>query len=457
MKHEKKRFLLQIMKCLIKNARIVNEGSIIEGDLLINGDRIEQVGGIIESTGKEVDAQGMYLLPGIIDDQVHFREPGLTHKGDIRSESTAALAGGVTSFIEQPNTKPAATTMALLEEKFAIAKRSSQVNYSFNMGAGNDNIEDLLKADHQTFAGVKVFMGSSTGNMLVDNQQVLERIFKEVPHLIITHCEDEHTIKQNMEQAVSKYGADIPPMMHPVIRSAEACYLSSSRAVEMAKKFNTRLHVYHLSTAIETALFDNKLPLAQKRITSEVCIHHLWFNDADYERKGNLIKWNPAVKTANDQEQIWKALLDGRIDVIATDHAPHTLEEKQGLYTLAPSGGPLVQHSLQAMYDFVLQGRISLTELVQKMCHHPAILFRIKDRGYIREGYKADLVLLNPKAEEVVNKENILYKCGWSPFEGERFSSKIEHVWVNGQHAWAKGKQQVYEAGERLMFNYSTN
>ncbi len=437
---------------IIRNARIVNEGQITEADVLIKNGRIEKIGSGIESNAPEFDAQGHYLLPGIIDDQVHFREPGLTHKGTIASESRAAVAGGVTTYIEQPNTKPAATTRELLEDKFAIAARDSYANYSFNMGASNDNIEDLLRADYSTFSGIKVFMGSSTGNMLVDDLRVLERIFSEVPHLIITHCEDEATIRENLAHYQAQYGDAIPMKYHPAIRSEEACYLSSSSAVKLAKRHNTRLHIYHISTGVETSLFENGIPLSEKKITSEACIHHLWFSDDDYKEKGSFIKWNPAVKSALDREQIWNALMDGRIDVIATDHAPHTREEKMGPYTSAPSGGPLVQHSVQAMFDFVSQGKISLEQVVEKMCHNPAILFRIKDRGYIREGYHADLTLLDPTTPYTVSGSNILSKCGWSPFEGHQFKSTIRATWVNGNLVWDGEKVHEQRSAQRLEF-----
>lgn len=437
---------------IIRNARIVNEGQITEADVLLKNGRIEKIGTGIESNAPEFDAKGHFLLPGIIDDQVHFREPGLTHKGTIASESRAAVAGGVTTYIEQPNTKPAAITRELLEDKFAIAARDSYANYSFNMGASNDNIEDLLRADYSTFSGIKVFMGSSTGNMLVDDLRVLERIFSEVPHLIITHCEDEATIRENLAHYQAQFGDNIPMMYHPAIRSEEACYLSSSSAVELAKRHGTRLHIYHISTGVETGLFENRIPLSEKKITSEACIHHLWFSDEDYAEKGSFIKWNPAVKTALDREQIWKALLDGRIDVIATDHAPHTREEKMGPYTSAPSGGPLVQHSVQAMFDFVSHGKISLEQVVEKMCHNPAILFRIKDRGYIREGYHADLTLLDPNTAYTVSGSNILSKCGWSPFEGHQFKSTIRATWVNGNLVWDGEKVHEQRSAQRLEF-----
>lgn len=443
-------------KILIKNARIVNEGNVVVGDLLIEGDRIAQIDDTLsqrDSDTQIIDAAGKFLLPGIIDDQVHFREPGLEHKGTIYSESRAAVGGGVTSFIEQPNTRPAATTIELLEAKYAIAKNSSLANFGFNLGASNDNIEEIKKVDPKKVPGVKVFMGSSTGNMLVDQESSLDLIFKHSPVPVITHCEDEATIKANLEKYHQEFGEDIPIKAHAEIRSREACILSSSKAVEMAKKHGTRLHIYHISTAEETELFSNKVPLAEKQITAEACIHHLWFSDEDYEEKGTLIKWNPAVKTANDREKIFEALLDDRIDVIATDHAPHTLEEKSNKYDTAPSGGPLLQHALLAMMEFVRDEKISIEKVVEKMCHNPAILFNIKDRGYIREGYFADLVLVDAAQPWKVNRENILAKCAWSPFEGTTFRARISHTFVNGQIAYENGKVNDAIRGKRLEFD----
>jgi dihydroorotase len=440
---------------LIKNARIVNEGSVIEGDVLIEAGRIAKIDSSIgpkSASVNVIDAEGKYLIPGIIDDQVHFREPGLTHKGDLHSESRAAVAGGITSFMEQPNTKPAATTVEELEKKYQRAAQVSLANYSFNMGASNDNLEELKKVSKRHVAAIKIFMGSSTGNMLVDQQKTLEGIF-QLDHQLITHCEDEQTIRTNLEKAKQQYGEDIPMSMHPVIRSEEACYLSSSTAVELAKKYNSRLHVFHISTAKETELFTNKIPLAEKRITAEVCVHHLWFDDSRYESKGSHIKWNPAVKQASDREGLWKALLDGRLDVVATDHAPHTLEEKSNKYLNAPSGGPLVQHALPAMMERVHDGVWDIQTMVEKMCHNPAILFRMEDRGYIREGYHADLVLLEPNRPWKVSKDNILYKCQWSPFEGTVFKSKVTHTFVNGHLAFKEGNFDDSQLGERLLFN----
>ncbi|QNJ97224.1 dihydroorotase [Constantimarinum furrinae] len=441
---------------LIKNANIVNEGEIRQGDVLVEGDRIAEISTSISvksSDTKVIDADGQYLLPGMIDDQVHFREPGLTHKATIETESKAAVSGGITSFIEMPNTVPQATTIALLEEKFSIAEKTAWANYSFMFGGTNDNLEEILKVDETKVAGLKLFLGSSTGNMLVDNPKTLENIFSKTKLLISAHCEDEATIKKNMETYLAQYGEDIPIELHPVIRSEEACYLSSSKAIELAKKTGARLHVFHLSTEKETHLFDNKKPLSEKKITSEVCIHHLWFTDEDYKTRGTKIKWNPAVKSKKDRDGLWKALNDGRIDVIATDHAPHTLEEKENSYTKAPSGGPLVQHALEALMEMHDQGKISLEKIVEKTAHNPAILFQIKDRGYIKHGYKADLVLIDPKAPWTVKKENIAYKCGWSPFEGITFKNRVTHTIVNGVLAYENGKFPNRSKGERLTFN----
>jgi len=440
---------------LIKNARIVNEGTLTEGDVLVENGRIAQIDTSIGPKSANVniiDAEGKFLLPGIIDDQVHFREPGLTHKGDIYSESRAAVAGGITSYMEQPNTKPAATTIEELEKKYQRASQVSLANYSFNMGASNDNLEELKKVSKRDVAGIKIFMGSSTGNMLVDAQKTLEGIF-QLDHQLITHCEDEATIRRNLEKAKAQYGDEIPMTEHPVIRSEEACYLSSSTAVELAKKYNSRLHVFHISTAKETELFTNKIPLEDKRITSEVCVHHLWFDDSQYENKGSNIKWNPAVKTSADRDGLWKALLDGRLDVVATDHAPHTLEEKSNSYLNAPSGGPLVQHALTAMMERVHDGTWSIEQLVEKMCHNPAKLFKIEQRGFIREGYFADLVLVEPNRPWSVSKENILYKCQWSPFEGTLMRSKVTHTFVNGHLAFKEGQFDDSYLGHRLLFD----
>lgn len=439
---------------LIKNATIINEGDIFEGDVLIKNDRIERIGNDLSVVGEEViDARGMLLLPGLIDDQVHFRQPGLTHKGDIFSESRAAVAGGITSYMEMPNTVPNALTQELLQDKYDIAAQNSLANYSFFMGASNNNLEEVLKTDKKKVCGVKVFMGSSTGNMLVDESQTLEGLFSKVDMLIATHCEDEPTIKGNEAKARAEFGEEVPIAQHPIIRSAEACYKSSSMAVELAKKHNTRLHILHISTARELDLFDNSIPLTEKRITAEACIHHMWFNDQDYAEKGTLIKWNPAVKTSVDQKAILAAVLDDRIDVIATDHAPHTLSEKENTYFKAPSGGPLVQHSLVAMLEMHQQGKISLETIVQKMCHNPAIMFEIEGRGFIREGYKADLVLVDPQAPWTVDRSNVIAKCGWSPFEGTEFSHAVTHTFVNGQLAYELGKVNDSVRGERLSFD----
>lgn len=400
-----------------------------------------------------IDASGKYLIPGLIDDQVHFREPGLTHKATIGSESRAAVAGGITTFIEMPNTVPQATNQQLLQDKFNIAEKTSYANYSFMFGGTNDNLEELLKTDPKTVAGIKLFLGSSTGNMLVDNLEVLEKIFSSTKLIISVHCEDEETIKKNIADHVAQYGEQIPIELHPVIRSEEACYLSSSRAIALAKKTGARLHVFHLSTAKETALFRNDIPIEEKQITSEVCVHHLWFSDQDYKEKGTHIKWNPAVKTAADREGLWTALLDDRLDIIATDHAPHTLEEKSNSYLKAPSGGPLVQHALLALLEKVSEKVLSIEKLVEKACHNPAIIFQIENRGFIKEGYFADLVLIDPKAPQTVCKENILYKCGWSPFEGTTFSSSVTHTFVNGVLMYHEGTFNDDVKGKRITFN----
>jgi len=440
---------------LIKNAKIVNEGKIVEGDVLIENEFIVEIAESISPKSancKIIDAEGNFLIPGAIDDQVHFREPGLTHKGTIETESRAAVAGGITSFIEQPNTVPNAVTQELLEEKYQIAAQTSYANYSFMMGGTNDNLEEVLKTNPRNVAGIKLFLGSSTGNMLVDNQETLEKIFSSTKMLIAVHCEDETTIKNNLEKYKAEYGEDIPVTAHHLIRSEEACYLSSSKAIELAKKTGARLHVFHLSTAKEMELFTNKIPLEEKQITAEVCIHHLWFTDEDYKTKGNFIKWNPAVKTANDKAALWEALLDDRIDVIATDHAPHTLEEKQQNYLKAPSGGPLVQHAVVAMFETFHQGKISVEKIVEKMCHNPAKIFKIEKRGFIKEGFYADLVIVNPGLPWNVKKENILAKCGWSPFEGYNFKSRISHTFVNGELVYQNFKVKDKKVGKRLLF-----
>jgi len=441
---------------LITNAKIVNEGRIFEGDVLIENEFIVEIAEKISpklSSCKIIDAEGSYLIPGAIDDQVHFREPGLTHKGDIASESRAAVAGGITSFIEQPNTVPNAVTQEILEEKYKIAAKNSYANYSFMMGGTNDNLEEILKTNPKNVAGLKLFLGSSTGDMLVDSSEILEKIFSSTKLLIAVHSEDETTVKENLEKYKLQYGEDIPVKFHPEIRSVEACYKSTVKIIELAKRTGARLHVFHISTAKELDLFTNKIPLEEKQITAEVCIHHLWFSDEDYATKGNLIKWNPAVKSADDRKALWKALLDDRIDVIATDHAPHTLEEKNQVYTKAPSGGPLVQHAVVAMFEAYHQGKISVEKIVEKMCHNPAKIFKIEKRGFIREGYYADLAIVNTNLPWNVKKENILAKCGWSPFEGYNFKSRITHTFVNGQLAYQNFKVKDIPLGQRLLFD----
>ncbi|CAA0151506.1 dihydroorotase [Tenacibaculum maritimum] len=440
---------------LIKNATIVNENSTFIGDVLIENEWISKISKSITPSENStvINAEGKYLIPGMIDDQVHFREPGLTHKANIATESKAAIAGGITSFIEMPNTVPQATTQKLLEDKFQIASKTSYANYSFMFGGTNDNLEELLKTDPKNVAGIKLFLGSSTGNMLVDNEEVLEKIFSSTKMIISVHCEDEATIKNNTAKFKATYGDDIPIKYHPIIRSEEACYLSSSKAIELAKKTGARLHIFHLSTEKETHLFRNDIPLEEKQITAEVCVHHLWFTDADYDEKGTHIKWNPAVKSQKDKDGLWKALLDDRIDIIATDHAPHTLEEKSNVYTKAPSGGPLVQHAVLAILEKVKEQVISIEKAVEKMCHNPAKIFKVEKRGFIKEGFYADLVLIDPNSSLKVSKENILYKCGWSPFEGTEFSSEITHTFVNGNLMYNQGKFNEEIKGKRLSFN----
>ena len=442
------------MTTLIKNASIVNEGIIFTSDVLIEEDKIREISENIETKADiTIDATGKYLIPGVIDDQVHFREPGLTHKANIYTESKAAIAGGITSFMEMPNTNPQALTQELLEEKFEIAERDSLANFTFFMGVSNNNLEEVLKTNPKNVGAIKIFMGSSTGDMLVDDLNVLEEIFSKSPMLIAVHCEDENTIQENIKAAKEKYGEEVPISEHPNIRSAEACYKSSSMAVSLAKKHNSRLHVFHISTEKEIELFNNSIPLKDKRITAEVCIHHLWFDESKYEDKGTLIKWNPAVKKESDRKALFQALLDDKLDVIATDHAPHTLEEKDSTYFKAPSGGPLVQHALPAMLEFYKNGDISLERVVEKMCHNPAICFQIEKRGFVKEGYFADLVLVDLEKPWEVTKENILYKCGWSPFEGEIFNSTITHTFVNGHIAYEYGSFDESKKGKRLKFN----
>ena len=442
------------MKKLLKNAQIVNEGSVQTADVLIEGDRISKIAPSLQDSEAEViDLTGKFLMPGVVDDQVHFREPGLTHKGRIYTEAKAAVAGGITSFMEMPNTKPQALTQALLEDKYEIGAKDSLANYSFFMGASNENIEEVLKTDPKRVAGIKIFMGSSTGNMLVDDQEVLNAIFSSCDMLIAVHCEDEATIRANTAKMKAEFGEDLPIRYHPVIRNVEACYKSSSLAVRLAKEHNTRLHILHISTEKETELFRNDIPLEEKRITAEACVHHLWFDDSNYDEKGTYIKWNPAVKSAADREGVWKALLDDRIDIIATDHAPHTQEEKDNTYFNAPSGGPLVQHALVALLEFYHQGKVSLEWIVNKMCHAPATCFQLKERGFIRPGYFADFVVVDLEKSWRVEKDNILYDCGWSPFEGETFKSSVEKTFVNGNLVYDNGTFDEQTRGMRLEFD----
>ena len=441
------------MKILIKNALLVNEGEITPSDVLIKDDLIEKIGSdLSDSSAKIIDATGKHLFPGLIDDQVHFREPGLTHKGNIFTESRAAVAGGTTTFMEMPNTNPQALTQELLEDKYQIAAKNSLANYSFFMGASNENLEEVLKTDKNNVCGLKVFMGSSTGNMLVDNEETLNNIFGSVDMLIATHCEDEATIRANTAAFKEKYGDDMPIGYHPDIRSREACYKSSSMAVELAKKHNTRLHVLHISSKEELDLFTNEIPLEEKRITAEACTHHLWFDRSFYEEKGTFIKWNPAVKERSDADAIFQAVLDGRIDVLATDHAPHTLEEKQNNYWGAPSGGPLIQHSLLALLDFYKQGKMTLEQIAEKTAHAVSKCFQIEKRGYVREGYFADLVLVDLNESLTVTKENLLYKCGWSPFEGHTFPAKIDKTIVSGNIVYENDQIIDETNGKRITF-----
>lgn len=443
-------------KTLINNATIINEGKKFKGNLLIDGKIIERISEekIRPSSGTAIiNADGLWLIPGVIDDQVHFREPGFTYKGDLFTESRAAAAGGITTFMEMPNTKPQAVTIKELEKKYKLASEKSLVNYSFYLGATNDNLSEIKKINPAEVCGLKIFMGSSTGNMLVDNNRALEAIFSESPVLIATHCEDETTIRKNSETYQSKYGENVPISAHPKIRSEEACFLSSSKAVSLADKYNSRLHILHISTAKELELFRNDIPSADKMITAEVCVHHLWFNDSYYNKKGTLIKWNPAIKTEKDRISLFNGMLDDKLDIIATDHAPHTLEEKENPYFAAPSGGPLVQHSLVAMLEFVHNQSMSAEKVVDKMCHKPAEIFRISRRGFLREGYYADLVLVNPASLWKVEKSNILYKCGWSPFEGHMFKSRIEKTFVNGDLVYDDGMFFENQAAMRLRFD----
>lgn len=448
-----------LMKTLLKNATIVNEGQIFKGHVLIEGERIAKVlqeddDLSVYADAEILDIQNNYLLPGVIDDQCHFREPGLTHKATIHTESRAAVAGGTTSFMEMPNTVPNTLTQELLQDKYDIAEETSFANYSFYMGASNDNIEEVLKTDAKTVCGVKVFMGSSTGNMLVDNPDTLEELFSKCKLLIAAHCEDETTIRNNMAAYREKYGEDVPIECHPEIRSEEACYLSSSLAIALAKKHNTRFHLFHLSTAKEISLLQNDIPLKEKRITAEACIHHMWFCDEDYKEKGAFIKWNPAVKKASDRDAILQGVLDNYIDVIATDHAPHTVEEKLNTYFNSASGGPMVQHALVAMLEHYHNGKISLERMVEKMSHAVAECFRIEDRGYIREGQFADLVVVDLHNPWTVEKENLLYKCGWSPMEGQTFQSKVMQTFVNGHLVYNMGEIDEDYRGKRMTFNH---
>ena len=442
---------------LIKNTSIVNEGKTIHGDVLIKNGRIEKIASNISSSEnvQELDGENQFLIPGAIDDQVHFREPGLTHKANIYTEAKAAVAGGTTSFMEMPNTNPPVFTQELLEDKYQIAASNALANYSFFMGTSQDNLEEILKTNEKKkdVCGIKIFMGSSTGDMLVDDTHVLCEIFKKSKVLIATHCEDEQTIKNNLETYKAKYGEEIPFSAHPLIRNEEACYKSSSMAVQLAKKHDTRLHILHISSASEVALFANDVPLEKKRITAEACIHHLWFSDADYEEKGRWIKWNPAVKTAKDRDAVWKGVLENNIDIIATDHAPHTIEEKEGKYLKAPSGGPLVQHSLVAMLEFVKQGKITLERAVEKISHAPALCLQVEKRGFIRKGYFADLVMVDLNDAWTVNKSNLLYHCGWSPFEGYTFSSKVLTTWVNGKVVYKNGSVVNGAKGSALTYS----
>jgi len=442
------------VKTLIKNAQIVNEGKIFKSDLLIEGQIIKKIANSInEKIDKCIDAEGLHLIPGVIDDQVHFREPGLTQKADIYTESKAAIAGGITSFMEMPNTNPQTLTQKLLEEKFRIGDKKSLANFTFFMGVSNNNLEEVLKTDPKNVGAIKIFMGSSTGDMLVDDKNVLEEIFKKSKCLIAVHCEDETIIKENIHKAIKQYGDNIPINLHPEIRSVEACYKSSSFAVELAKKHNTRLHVFHLSTEKEISLFENNIPLKDKKITAEVCIHHLYFNSDNYKEKGSYIKWNPAVKNKSDQIALLNALIENKIDVIATDHAPHTIDEKNNNYLKAPSGGPLVQHGLGVMLKFVNQNKISLEKVVEKMCHNPSICFKIEKRGFIRENYFADLVLVDINKKYEVKKEDLLYKCKWSPFEGDELFGKVNYTIVNGNIVYENGRFNESIKGMRLTFN----
>lgn len=439
---------------LLKGGTIVNEGKTFHADILIENSFITKIGNNIQhANAPEINVEGLHILPGVIDDQVHFREPGLTHKANIATEAAAAVAGGTTSFMEMPNTNPAALTQELLQDKYDIAAKTSPANYSFFMGTSNDNLSEVLKTNPKNVCGVKIFMGSSTGNMLVDNEKTLRNLFSNVSMLIAAHCEDEQTVRDNLEKAKEQYGDNIPANQHPVIRSDRGCYKSTDLAFQLAREYKTRFHVLHISTAIETALMSNEKLTKDKLITSEVCVHHLHFSENDYAQKGHLIKCNPAIKFESDREALWTALLDDRLDIIATDHAPHTRNEKQQEYTKSPSGLPLVQHSLVMMLNYVKSGKISLEKVVEKMSHAPAICFNIEKRGFIREGFKADLAIVDLNHSWKVQKDNILYKCGWSPLEGETMSAKVIHTFVSGQPALFHGELQTNIRGERLTFD----
>ncbi len=442
------------MNYLITNATIVNEGKKFTGNVLINDGKIATISteSIVSENCTVIDATGMLLFPGVIDDQVHFRDPGMPHKGDLYTESRAAVAGGTTSFMDMPNVKPQTVTQDLLAERYKLGAEKSLANYSFYMGATNDNLEEILKTNPKTVCGIKIFMGSSTGNMLVDNIDTLSQIFEKSKLLIATHCEDTPTIEANLRAFQEKYGTEIPMKYHGKIRSDKACYKSSKLAVDLAKKYNTRLHILHLSTGMEMDLFDNILPAKAKRITAEVCVHHLWFDDSDYEKRGARIRWNPAIKTAEDKAKLWEALLDNRLDVIATDHAPHTKAEKDGDYMNAAGGGPLVQHSLVAMLECAKQGKITIEQVVEKMCHTPADIFQVKERGYIREGYFADLVLIKEE-QWTACEDNTLYKCGWTPFDGITFHHKVNKTFVNGNLVYDNGAFNEQHKGMRLEFD----
>ncbi|HRB92263.1 MAG: dihydroorotase [Chitinophagales bacterium] len=441
------------MKYLLKNGKIINEGKILEQDILIENEIISKIAtDISDANATIIDAQNKFIIPGIIDDQVHFREPGLTHKATIYSESKAAIAGGVTSFMEQPNTKPAALTQDLLEEKYNIAAQTSLANYTFFMGTSNDNYEEVMRIDFSKVGALKIFMGSSTGNLLVDDEPILNKIFANIDGIIVTHCEDEQTILSNTEKFKQQFGENIPLNFHPIIRSDEACFISSSLAIDLAKKHDTRLHIFHVSTEKELTLFDNSIPLKEKKITAEVCVHHLFFEEQDYARLGTKIKCNPAIKYKKDKDALLQALLDDRLDVVATDHAPHTLHEKMNAYLTAPSGLPLVQHSLNLMLDFYQHKKISLEKIVEKMCHAPADCFRIKNRGYLREGYFADIAIVDIDKKWTISPENILYKCGWSPIENEAVFGHVTHTFTNGHLVYANGIFDESKKGKRLLF-----